>query len=91
MWYVYMVACSNGALYTGVTTDPQRRLREHQHAGSRYTSYNPALGLAYTESCPSRSAALKREAQIKRRTRRQKLALIRGDFPGSNNRRRAGL
>ncbi len=76
MWYVYIVECKDGSLYTGVTTNPARRLQEHQHAGSHYTSYNPAIKLVYTERFPDRSSALKREAEIKGWTRRQKSALI---------------
>lgn len=78
MWYLYIIRCKNRALYTGITTDPQRRFREHQHGGARYTGYNPATRLLYVEKCRNRSAALKREAQIKRLSRPQKLALIRG-------------
>ena len=80
MWYVYIVECKGGSLYTGVTTDPTRRLREHQHAGSHYTSYNPGVTLLRTESFASRSTALKREAQIKGWTHKKKLALINGDL-----------
>ena len=57
MWYVYIVECKDGSLYTGVTTDPGRRLKEHQHAGSHYTSYNPALKLVRTEPFPVSSGA----------------------------------
>ena len=76
MWYVYIVECKDGSLYTGVTTDPERRLKEHRHAGSHYTSYNPATQLLYTEGFFDQSTALKREAQIKGWTRVKKLALI---------------
>ena len=79
MWYVYIVECQNGSLYTGVTTNPKRRFKEHQHAGSHYTSYNPATQLVYTEEISDESTARKREAQIKGWTRKKKLALIRGD------------
>ena len=79
MWHVYIVECKNGSFYTGVSTDPLRRLQEHQHTGSHYTSYNPAMKLVYTERLTDQSSALKREAQIKGWTRKKKLALIAGD------------
>ena len=81
MWCVYIIECKDGSLYTGVTTDPVRRFKEHQRAGSHYTSYNPANKLAYKESFTDQSLALKRETQIKGWTRRKKLALITGNLP----------
>ena len=80
MWHVYIVECKDGSFYTGVSTDPLRRLQEHQHAGSHYTSYNPAMKLVYTEPFADQFSALKREAQIKGWTRRKKLALITGAY-----------
>lgn len=77
MWYVYMLRCGDGSLYTGSTTDVARRLREHQiGTGAKYTRSRPPVTLAYTEEAPDRSAALRREAAIKKLPRRQKLELI---------------
>ena len=78
-FYVYMVRCSNGALYTGMTTDVPRRVGEHNAArGARYTAVHAPVDLVWTEAHPDRSSAMKREAQIKRLTRLKKLILISG-------------
>ncbi len=76
MWYVYILECSSQTLYTGVTTDIERRFKQHQRKTARYTSYNPPVRIVYAERRTSRSAALRREASIKRLTRKEKLALI---------------
>ena len=76
-WYVYMLRCGDGSLYTGSTTDVERRLREHQGStGARYTRSRPPVTLAYAEEAPDRSAAQRREAAIKKLPRAQKLKLI---------------
>jgi putative endonuclease len=76
-WWVYVVRCADGTLYTGVTTDVRRRLARH-NAGtaSKYTRARRPVELAYREPVRGRSAALRREAAIKRLTRRAKEALI---------------
>ena len=58
-WYVYMLRCGDGSLYTGSTTDVARRLREHQNGtGAKYTRARPPVSLAYTKRrIPARSAA----------------------------------
>ena len=76
-WYVYILRCGDGSLYTGSTTDVARRFREHQNGtGARYTRSHLPVTLAYTEALPDRSSALRREAAIKRLTRPQKLELL---------------
>ena len=76
-WYVYMLRCGDGTLYTGSTTDVDRRLREHQSGtGARYTRSRPPVTLAYVEEAPDRSAAQRREAAIKKLPRDQKWNLI---------------
>ena len=76
-WYVYMLRCGDGSLYTGSTTDVERRIREHQGGtGARYTRSRPPVTLAYAEEAPDRSAAQRREAAIKKLPRAQKLKLI---------------
>jgi len=79
MWYVYILECKDSSLYTGVTSDLERRFKEHQKKTAHYTSYNPPKSIVYTEQFPTKSEALKREAQLKGWTRRKKLALIAGD------------
>jgi putative endonuclease len=76
-WYVYMLECANGALYTGVTTDVARRFAEHQAGSAQYTRSNPPVNIRYTERKLNRSNALKREAEIKRWSRDEKLAFLR--------------
>ena len=76
MWHVYILECENGSLYTGVTTDVLRRFKEHQNKSARYTSYNPPVRLAYSESFEGKTDAFRREAEIKRWPRRKKLAFI---------------
>lgn len=76
-WFVYMLRCGDGSLYTGYTDDVARRLAVHQSGkGAKYTRSRPPVTLAYQEELPDKSSALRREAAIKRLTRRQKLALI---------------
>lgn len=76
-WYLYILRCGDGSLYTGITTDVQRRLEEHRSGtGAKYTRGRSPLELVYREICGSHSDALKREFAVKRLTRREKLVLI---------------
>jgi len=80
MWHVYILKCADSTLYTGVTTDISRRVNRHNaRIGGAYTRTRAPVALVYSEEYPSYSAALKREAQIKRWTKKKKLALIAGD------------
>jgi len=77
MYFVYILKCSDGSLYTGITTDPKRRLAEHKAGeGGRYTRSRGVVKMVYKEKSTNRSAALKREAAIKRLNRKQKLTLL---------------
>ena len=77
MWYVYIMKCRDSTLYTGVTTDIERRVKEHNHKkGSAYTRSRLPVTLVYTETHLNRSKALIREAKIKSWTRERKLVLI---------------
>jgi putative endonuclease len=72
-----MLECADGTLYTGWTTDPERRARQHSRGnGARYTRTHRPVRLVYVEEQPDRSTAMRRERQIKRLNRTQKLALI---------------
>ncbi|MEK7276451.1 MAG: GIY-YIG nuclease family protein [Chloroflexota bacterium] len=78
MPYCYIVKCSDGTLYTGWTTDVDRRLKQHNAGrGAKYTRDRCPVKLVYAESLPNRSAAQKRELAIKRLPRAKKLALVR--------------
>ena len=84
--YVYIVRCADGTLYTGWTVDLQRRVREHNAGrGARYTRQHGPVDLVYWEVLPNRSAALKREVEIKRRGRTYKERLVRGDTQDPKN------
>lgn len=77
IFYVYIVKCSDGTLYTGSTTNVPRRIRTHNAGtGAKYTRSRLPVTLVYQEEAESWSAALRREAAIKRLTRAQKIALI---------------
>lgn len=74
---VYILECVDGTLYTGVTTDLERRYKEHaEGVGARYTKSHPPKRVLYSEVQPNRSRAQAREAVIKRMSRAQKLELI---------------
>ncbi len=77
-WFVYMVEASDSSLYTGITTDVERRLKQHQsgRAGAKYFRGRQALAMVYVEGEHSRSSASRRESQIKKLSRNEKLALI---------------
>lgn len=77
-WFVYLLRCADGTLYTGVTTDPERRLREHNAGGklgSRYTRARRPVEMAHCEEAASRADACRREMAIKKLGRGAKLAL----------------
>ncbi len=77
MYYVYILRCSDGSLYTGITTDLDKRFARHKDGtASRYTRAKGTVRFVYTEKRPDRSSASKREAEIKGWTRAEKLNLI---------------
>ncbi|MDX1294816.1 MAG: GIY-YIG nuclease family protein [Sulfurimonadaceae bacterium] len=77
-YFVYIVRCSDGTLYTGITTDIERRIEEHNQSpkGAKYTRNRRPVTLVYTEACDDKSNASKREYTIKRLTKVQKERLI---------------
>ena len=78
-WYVYMLLCGDGTLYTGITDNVEKRLAAHRAGkGAKYTRGRGPLELVYTEEVPDKPAALRRELQIKKMTRPQKDALRAG-------------
>ena len=77
MWYLYILRCKDGSLYTGITTDVEKRLEAHHSGkGAKYTRGRAPLELVYQESCGSHSNALKREAEIKKLPRTAKELLV---------------
>jgi len=76
--FLYIVVCADGSLYTGYTTDPARRVAEHNSGrGSKYTRSRRPVRLAFLEERRSRAEALRREIQIKKMGRTEKLLLCR--------------
>ena len=76
-WFVYMLHCGDGTLYTGMTDDVEKRLDAHRTGrGAKYTRGRGPLELAYVEEQPDKPAALRREYEIKQMTRQEKLKLI---------------
>ena len=76
-WWVYILRCGDGTLYTGMTDDPERRLAAHRSGhGAKYTRGRGPLELVYLEECASHSDALRRELAVKKLTRAQKEALL---------------
>ena len=77
-WFIYMLRCSDNSLYTGVTTDVERRVIEHNAKKSvtKYTRVRQPVEVAYQEKAESRSAACKREAQLKKLTKKEKETLV---------------
>ena len=79
-WSVYIIRCDDDSLYTGVTTDLERRFREHSglRRGAKYFNGRIPREVAYSENGHDRSSACRREAAIKKLSRADKLALING-------------
>ena len=89
-WCVYLLRCRDGSLYTGATNDLERRLAHHVAGrGARYTRSRLPVRLVHAEPARDRSAALRREAAVKRLSRTEKLALVRRTPPRRAPRRRA--
>ena len=75
--YAYLLRCADGTLYTGIARDAARRLQVHNSGrGAKYTRSRLPVLLVYRETQPDKSAALRREAEIKRLSRTEKLQLI---------------
>ena len=76
-WYLYILRCGDGTLYTGITTDVEKRLTAHRAGkGAKYTRGRGPLELVYQEQLPDHSAALKREHEVKALSRQEKEKLI---------------
>lgn len=78
-FYIYILSCSDGTLYTGYTDDVEKRLEKHngvQPGGSKYTRSRRPVTLCYCEKFESKSEAMKREAEIKKMSREEKINLF---------------
>ncbi len=79
MYHVYILECKDGSLYTGWTTEPARRLKEHNEGkGAKYTRGRLPVYLKYTEVFNTKKEAMKREYGIKKLSKSEKVALIKG-------------
>ena len=77
MWYLYILRCKDGSLYTGITTDVEKRLEAHRSGkGAKYTRGRAPLELVFSEECGDHSTALHREIEVKALPREEKLNLI---------------
>ncbi|MFA5271940.1 MAG: GIY-YIG nuclease family protein [Candidatus Omnitrophota bacterium] len=77
MWYVYIVECKDGKLYTGITNNLKNRIKQHNCGhGCRFTKYRIPVKLLHSENCDAKGEALSREAEIKGWTREDKLKLV---------------
>ncbi|HEX7025935.1 MAG TPA: GIY-YIG nuclease family protein [Gammaproteobacteria bacterium] len=80
-WCLYIVKCTDGSLYTGITLDVSRRLKEHEDGkGSKYLRGRGPLELVFSHQFESRNKALRQEARLKKWPRRKKEQLIRGEI-----------
>lgn len=76
-WYLYILRCGDDTLYTGITTDVEKRLEAHRSGkGAKYTRGRGPLELIYREVCADHSAALKRELEVKAMSRTEKLQMV---------------
>lgn len=78
-WYVYMLRCSDNSLYTGITTEIERRVVEHNTSdklGAKYTRVRRPVTLVYSEESPNRQTASQREYQLKRLSKKSKETLV---------------
>ena len=76
-WKLYILRCGDGTLYTGITTDVEKRLEAHRTGkGAKYTRGRGPLELVYREECGDHSTALKRELEIKKLSREEKEKMI---------------
>ncbi len=78
MWFVYIIKCNDGSLYTGITTDLQRREAEHNSStkGAKYSRSRRPVTIVYSQQCANRTEAAKEEWRIKQLTKEEKLGLI---------------
>lgn len=77
MWYVYIIEADDGSLYTGITTNVEKRFDAHKHKkGAKYFYSRCPVRVCYVEACKDRSEASKREYAIKQLSRQEKLQLI---------------
>lgn len=76
-WHFYLARCSDGSLYAGIAVDPVKRMEVHNAGkGARYTRSRMPIVMVYSETLPDQSSALKREAEVRKWSRKKKEELI---------------
>lgn len=86
-WYVYIVKCADGTLYTGITNDLKKRITAHNEGkGAKYTRGRGPVEILYKKRCKDKSAAAKKEAKIKQLNKKEKLEIINRKSRLSNTR-----
>ena len=80
MYYLYILQCADKTLYTGITVDLERRVKEHNNSklGAKYTKGRRPVTLVYVKKFRTRATASRAENQMKKMTRQEKLALVKG-------------
>jgi len=77
MWFTYILLCSNGSFYTGISNNPRQRFLDHKNGkGGRYTKLYKPVKIIYLEQLPNKSTALKRELQIKGWSHSKKIKIL---------------
>jgi predicted GIY-YIG superfamily endonuclease len=80
-WFFYLARCSDGSLYSGIAVDPVKRMEVHNAGkGARYTRSRLPVEMVYSEPLPDQSSALKREAVVRKWSRKKKESLIAGSL-----------
>ena len=88
-WSLYILKCSDGSFYTGITNDLERRFKMHQAGkASRYTRSHGPVEMLYSETCGDRSSALIRECEVKEWPRKKKEAMISGEKQAPKRKKR---
>ena len=78
MWFVYILKCEDGSLYTGATNDLEKRFKAHKEGkGGKYTRSHIPVEIVFSKKCANNIVALRKEREIKNLTRKEKLELIR--------------
>ena len=82
MYYVYILFCADKTMYTGITTDLERRVAEHNSSpkGAKYTKGRRPVKVIYTAKLPDKSSALREEIRIKKMTRKEKLEMVKPEI-----------
>ncbi|OGZ62744.1 MAG: hypothetical protein A2639_02825 [Candidatus Staskawiczbacteria bacterium RIFCSPHIGHO2_01_FULL_34_27] len=82
-WFIYILECEDGSLYTGITINVEERFNKHRNGkGGKYTASHKPVKIVYTEIYNNRSKASKREIEIKGWTRDKKISILKLKMPG---------